>query len=360
MSDQAPPRPNSADEEALTMPNERARRRSRWIALAKLSAAAAILYWLFRIRLIDIEPVEFLFAQPWLLLTLLLMTWLTFPLCALRWQLLLRTQDIRLNLHDIFRVVYLASFAGLFLPGTVGGDILRVVLGNRMSSRGMAVITMTVVMDRLLGISALLALGWAASSFLIVTIPGHSGMKQLSLLILLLFSCVIMLIAGLPWAARALNDRKDSEKPALGRGSLGTLLQALKPGVLKRVGLPSLIAAWVLSLAIQGKDLLILFLIAEATGFGELGIWGNAVAGSLAFLSQVLPLTPGGLGISEATFGQTAQLFRADPGHASYGSIMLAFRLLTSLTVLPALLLLPRSVRSDAANIDDRDRSSPA
>jgi uncharacterized membrane protein YbhN (UPF0104 family) len=207
----------------------------------------------------------------------------------------------------------------------------------------MAVLTMTVAMDRLLGISALLALGLIASSFLVVTLPEQTGMNQLSLLILSLFSCAMMLIPILPWAVQALTRRVSRNESAPGQGFLEALRQALKPEALKAVGLPTLIAAWGLSLVIQGKDLLILFLIAETTGFGELGMWGNAVAGSLAFLTQVLPLTPGGLGIGEAAYGQTAQILMADRGPASYGSVMLAFRILTTMTVLPALFLLLRA-----------------
>jgi len=344
MSDEVRPGLYPLSGKGQTSPDGKSqKKRSRWVAVAKLLAAAAILFWLYRIRLIDVEPVEFLFVNPWLLFVLILMAWLTFPLCSIRWQMLLRSQDVQLSLREIFRVVYLASFTGLFLPGMVGGDILRIVLGNRTSSAGMAVLTMTVAMDRLLGISALLALGLIASSFLVVTLPGQTGMKQLAILILSLFSCAMVLIAILPWAAQALTRRFSRNEPASEPGFLEALRQALKPESLRAVGLPTLIATWGLSLVIQGKDLLILFLIAETTGFGELGMWGNAVAGSLAFLTQVLPLTPGGLGIGEAAFGQTAQILMADRGPASYGSVMLAFRILTAMTVLPALFLLIRA-----------------
>jgi uncharacterized membrane protein YbhN (UPF0104 family) len=67
------------------------------------------------------------------------------------------------------------------------------------------------------------------------------------------------------------------------------------------------------------------------------------VAGTLAFLTQILPLTPGGLGISEATFGQTANVLILSGGTAAYGTVMLAFRILAVLSVLPSIFFLPRT-----------------
>lgn len=348
MSDVARPGQHHSRENGRTSPGEMPKKRSRWLTFAKLLAAAAILFWLYRTGLIDVAPLEFLFVNPWLLLVLTLMSWLTFPLCALRWQMLLRSQDIRLSMQEIFRVVYLASFTGLFLPGVVGGDILRIVLGNRTSSAGMAAVTMTVAMDRLLGISALLALGLLSTSFLVVTLPEHTGVSHLAILILLLFSCAMILIPAMPWVVQALTRRFSKTESVWGRGFLVALRQALKPEAIQGVGLPTMIAAWVLSVVIQGKDLLILFLIAETTGFGELGMWGNAVAGSLAFLTQVLPLTPGGIGIGEAAFGQTANALLSGNSTVAYGSVMLAFRILSIFSVLPSVFLLPQSITGES------------
>lgn len=315
---------------------------SRAVAVLKYVAAAGILLWLYHVGLIDFSPVTFLVHKPALLLALLFMTWLTFPLCALRWQMLLRSQAIDMTGRDIFRVVYLGAFAGLFLPGMVGGDIIRTVLGKRTSAAGTATIAMTVVMDRLLGICALLTLGVVSSFFLFSTFPDQAGMSRLPTHLLTLASLAVLLLAVLFWIVHRFSARPAASGTSRQESS-SSLRNVLKPDAFKRLGTTTMIVALALSLVIQGKDLFILFLVAQATGFGELGLLANFTAGIASFLAQIVPLTPGGLGVGEAVYGQTANLLLSDGTPSSYGSVMLAFRVLSVLSVLPSVFLLPRS-----------------
>lgn len=88
--------------------------------------------------------------------------WLTLDrfLMAYKWRLLLTCRGMDLSHGQSIRVYYLASFAGAFLPVTVGADALRVgaVAGPGRPSEAVAA---SVVVERALGFvaSALVALG---------------------------------------------------------------------------------------------------------------------------------------------------------------------------------------------------------
>ena len=313
-------------------------KRSPWVTVAKLLVAAVLLFWLYRINLIDFDSIQDLTKNPWLLISLILLSWLTYPLCVLRWRMILRSQNVSLGLWEIFRVLYLSSFAGLFLPGLVGGDALRIVLGNRKSSAGIAVMAITVGVDRMLGVSGLLACGFIVSLCLVDAFPEQSQMRQLAYVIFGLFSTATVLAASLPALAPIVC--RYLTKDGTPRGKIAKVVQsALERVTAKGINFSTLVAAWLLSIMIQGKDLFLLFLIAEATGFGNLGLLGNAIAGTVAFLTQILPLTPGGLGIGEAAYGQVANMLASNSPPASYGSIMLGFRILCVIAVLPAIVI---------------------
>lgn len=82
-------------------------------------------------------------------------------LMAYKWNILLRAKQIWISLWQSTSTYLAASFLGLFLPATVGGDALR---SYAVSQEGypLADVLSTVVVERLLGIVALIIFGMVA------------------------------------------------------------------------------------------------------------------------------------------------------------------------------------------------------
>jgi uncharacterized membrane protein YbhN (UPF0104 family) len=75
-------------------------------------------------------------------------------LTMLRWYLLLRALDLQLTIRDAFRYGMIGVFFNTFLPGAVGGDVIKAaVLAQGQARRAAAVAT--VIMDRLIALWAL-------------------------------------------------------------------------------------------------------------------------------------------------------------------------------------------------------------
>ncbi len=106
---------------------------------------------------------------------LLLGGWLAFfvGICIniFRWQLLTRTLGLRLDTRDAFRIGLISHFVSQlgFGLGLVGGDTVRAVFLTRTNPNQGAEATTAVVMDRVVGLMALLILGGIGSLFLDTT-----------------------------------------------------------------------------------------------------------------------------------------------------------------------------------------------
>src|SRR5467141_3971129 len=77
---------------------------------------------------------------------------------AIRWQILLRVQKIRLNLPRLTGLFLIGMFYNQFLPGGTGGDIIKSYLLLKETPDKKAGALLAVVFDRLIGLVALVAI----------------------------------------------------------------------------------------------------------------------------------------------------------------------------------------------------------
>ena len=92
----------------------------------------------------------------------------------LRWQLFLRMLHIEVPLRETSRLFFIGAFFNQFLPGTTGGDVVRVIFLMRDHPENKAEGFLSVAVDRLLAVLVLVIMGllfawmrddWFARSF---------------------------------------------------------------------------------------------------------------------------------------------------------------------------------------------------
>lgn len=93
---------------------------------------------------------------------------------AVRWQYLLRFQDIRLPLMRLMWLVLIGAFASNFLPTTVGGDIVKMVAVIRGQTKRAAAVA-SVVADRLFNLAAMFFWLPCTLSLQGVNLPAETG-----------------------------------------------------------------------------------------------------------------------------------------------------------------------------------------
>lgn len=93
-------------------------------------------------------------ADPGLLVVGLLIALANRALMALKWNLLLVARDLRVGWWRAVRVYWSSTFLGLFLPATVGADVVRAVMLSRSESRRAEIVS-SILVERFLGMVAL-------------------------------------------------------------------------------------------------------------------------------------------------------------------------------------------------------------
>ena len=90
----------------------------------------------------------------------------TFLITGLRWHLLLRAVDIRIGAAKAFVINMVGAFYNTFLPGSTGGDVLKAYYAAKLAPGHRTRAVMSVIVDRAIGLLALIILGGAMAAYL--------------------------------------------------------------------------------------------------------------------------------------------------------------------------------------------------
>ncbi len=105
-----------------------------------------------------------------LFLVALSLLWLTKLIRAYRWRVLLDAVDVRVPIWRLTYLYVVGTFFNTFLPSGFGGDAVRIYELNRYSHRGPASVS-TVLLERLVGLAMIFALGLAALPLIYADLP---------------------------------------------------------------------------------------------------------------------------------------------------------------------------------------------
>jgi hypothetical protein len=133
-------------------------------------------------------------ANPWFLVTALILFLSTTILNAHRWQLLARAVGFDKPLKQLIQYCFVGNFFNLFLPSTVGGDFSRCYYLSKGTGRYHHALY-SVLADRVIGVAVLFAI---ASVGILVGPGGTSLPWQLKLPILGGTAALFLLIPSMP------------------------------------------------------------------------------------------------------------------------------------------------------------------
>ena len=94
-------------------------------------------------------------------------------LMALKWNLLLVARGIRVGWFRALRVYWSSTFLGLFLPATVGADVVRAVMLSKNESRRADIVS-SILVERFLGLVALAVFGVVGAALAPAVLGGVS------------------------------------------------------------------------------------------------------------------------------------------------------------------------------------------
>jgi uncharacterized protein (TIRG00374 family) len=330
--------------------------------LIKLSLLALAVALVLHFRIVTLDKVIATFVPPRAALVALGLILIGAQLSVLRWHLLLRWQGSPLPYRRVWQISYISWFLGSILPGAAGGDALRAGCILRAAAGFRVPAVLTILLDRLFGLVALLIVALAVAAVLarqIASQPVLAGLIAMAAAALLGLTTVLPFAAWLkrrlvPMLARRGHPRLARPLRIFDEAAAQSSSWRLRP---MRLFL-------CLGLGIAGHALVVaaIVVLAMQLGQSQLSVAQICLAATLAILANHLPLTPGGLGVGEASFAQICLLLAPGSGAVGFGSVIVAFRLVTLLSYLPGgvALLTYREAVANARSIAESTAVTPA
>lgn len=245
-----------------------------------------------------------------------------------RWLLLVRALDLTLSFADAMRYGLLGIFFNTFLPGSVGGDIVKAAALARTQNRRTAAVA-TVLMDRLIALWALVwfvailgSVFWAMGLLSGPTATVASTITLLALGIVVVSLSIWLILGLLPDRRAERLAQRLSRLPLAGR-ALGELWRAVW---MYRQRQKSVAVVMGLTWVGQVGFVLAFYSCACALWTPGLGpipsLTQHFLLVPIGVTMQALIPTPGGAGGGEWGFGALYVLFRATEANGVLASLV--------------------------------------
>jgi len=132
----------------------------------------------------------------------------------IRWQLFLKMLHLQVPLAETTRLFFIGAFFNQFLPGTTGGDVVRVLYLMREHPEHRTAGFLSVAVDRLLAVLVLVAMGlafaWSRSEWFAQSATVANTMKIFAII---LFVMAVGLVASFVLTKRHLVERLPARMP---------------------------------------------------------------------------------------------------------------------------------------------------
>ncbi len=307
--------------------------KTTFLTLLKLLFAALLLLWLVRSGQLDFSQLNKFILEPDLALATLAYFILgQLLLTTMRWKALLEAASYVIGWKRAFQLQLTGLFFNTVMPGAVGGDLVKtayVIRDNPEKSKALAM--MTVVLDRIIGLSGLFFVGWV-----LIMINYKQIIVEKKLWPLMSLMSVIS-CGFIVFFTAALYHYK-------GRDPILELLQLRVPGfkvLLKlynalrtyRYARPTILRCLLYSFMVQITSLL-LFYFMTIKVLGYTPLFGPiATIFPIGILTTALPITPGGLGVGHVAFDRLFEMIGLQHGATAFNLYVLSQLFLNRLGV---------------------------
>lgn len=271
-----------------------ANRKNRFVFFVKLSVSLSLLIYL--IWLIDWErAVRILRGTDKLSLCVVPFVSLTgFWFASLRWRLILADNNVNFSIRNAYRGYLLGLFYGHFLPGVLGGDVVRIGLCAQQTKCGVSIATASVLLERISGITALFLMAFLVYLFFPSIASSLLAIEDSRLIALIAIGGILTLVVAV--MGRRLCMRWLPKENARGVWSF-VRTAMLAVATLKGRTLGSVL---MFSAMFQASDIVATFLLARAMNM-DLPLTVFFAVVPLVYLATVFPISLGGLGVREGT-----------------------------------------------------------
>jgi uncharacterized protein (TIRG00374 family) len=263
---------------------------------------------------------------------------------AIRWRLILLDSRVEYPLHMSYLGYLIGTFYSSFLPGAVSGDAIRIGLCISQTKCEFGTATLSVLLERVTGVLALLTLLLGVTSFFPQTwsplLPDETR-----LIITRLSGICISLIIVLIWLRRAWLKWIPEGNYSGIRGFFYSGLRSLGNSSGRTLG-----SIYLLSVGLQTTRIAGILILSIAIGISVNPIIYFGII-PIVYFATLIPISLGGLGIREGTLVYMLSQYSVDPSAAVMLSF-LAYLIQVSVGIIGGVIQIIWAVSSDDPNND--------
>ena len=313
--------------------------------LIKTCIVFLVLWFLITSSQLKLNLLTTFFQHPGMAGIIILLFFAMVLTCAWRWWHLNRVQDISVPFQKTIMPTYLGVALNSLLPGSDGGDFARLFYLFKKFPEQKSSVALSILFDRLTGLMGI---------FLVVLVVALFHLSQDKTMFYFSLSCIAVCLSGLSlfFAALLLPEpvrmRAWLVKRFFDKNWLQVLLSVLNAIHIYRKSLWVIIQCLLASVVIQVFIAITMLIINHMMGLPPVSLLRLAIAAAIAQIANLLPLTPGGLGVGEVAFANVL-LFLNPLINAPYATVFLSFRLISLVSYLPAVLFYVVNFRRNAS-----------
>ena len=168
------------------------------LTVLQIAVTIGLLWWVFhdperRREMLDAAKL----ANVWWLAAGALVFFLCTIVATARWKILLAVQDINMTWLRTWQLFMIGMFFNLFMLGSTGGDVVKMFLTMREARNNKAAALLSVFMDRVIGMLALIFLSVGFLYFRYDLLNHAEGSSTLLNLLLWLMAAALLIIVGM-------------------------------------------------------------------------------------------------------------------------------------------------------------------
>lgn len=234
--------------------------------------------------------------KPLYLILAVLVFPITYIITSFRWHLLLKLLDIQMTLARAFVINMVGAFYNTFMPGSTGGDLLKAYYAAKQTPHRTRAV-MSVIVDRVLGLLALVILGgtMAGIQYFTATVDdnatrkcGQVALGSIAIIVMTIVGLAVFYLRkplGLEWVIRKLPMQRQVSK-------------AIDTMEIYRRHPMAILWAIVMTLPVHGTVVLAAMFAGKAFGLPMHAAY-YWVAIPVIVLSGSIPISPQGAGVME-------------------------------------------------------------
>ncbi len=313
------------------------RMKSSCIFLTKIVISIILLWVLIHSAQIKMDLLISLFHQPFLLMQVISLFVLIIFFGSWRWQQLNSAQDIHLSYYKTWIATYLGGAFNNVMPGALGGDLVRLLYVFKKEPNKKSVAFLTLFSDRVMGFVAVCLTLTVVCITHIHTFTRQSNIYYLISICALFCISVISALLFCLWLSKQtyfikvlhkIMHNKNWAKPILSFFHTLSLFSFKKKVLIKCIMVSVLIQLFIVSII----KLLSIIMGLPSTAFSHF-----VIAMGVAQVVNLLPITPGGIGVGEMAFANVLLILNPNVT-AAYATVFFAYRIISVLTYLPGVI----------------------